>query len=1422
MGATIRIIGLWSALLAIVWLISPGAFAQGFGSYSDYRFNKLAASGGMSQSSVLCLFQDEQGFIWMGTKDGLNRFDGYSFKVFKADPSDRNSLSNNEIVCINSDANGDLLIGTRGGGLCKYVYKTNKFIRLREVIPVITIVNAIYFDVDDQLWVATSAGLMRGNRSDSTEFGYKFTNTVHSSIFQDSNGNIIPRTKNHASACSIYQLADDIFLVGTENGAFVYRAKESVFRKMALDVLDISKVNVILKRFANEYFIATSDGMVVCRWDGNNLIPYRTYSTASPEPYRLNTNYVNALTLDSNNTIWGGCRGGGLFRIDSSLILYKFYGNGQQESGICDNVINSLLIDRANTLWIGTESQKCYLLDLNRKKINHFNNIPGYKNNINDNLITAITGNQKNILWVGTAANGISRIELRANNSYSIESIPLKVYPDEKNNEIISLLHDSRGNLWIGSMRNSIALYDPKQRFTVFPTRGFVFSIYEDRNRNIWFGTWGNGFSRVDGRTNAITNFNNNSSDSYQSLSSDKVMAFYEDNLGNMWIGTRGGGLNVSPINLLNQGVSSFVSYVFDEIRPGCLSHNDVYCIFQDSRNNIWVGTGNGLNRMVLPANASPSQAIMQGKATFVNYTEVDGLPNNVVYGILEDSQRNLWVCTINGLAKINVENMAITPFHANDGLQDNEFHANAYYKDANGNLFFGGINGISFFDPNEIRTSPVSTRVIITGLKILNQEVVPAAKIINRVVLDEDISTTKKLILGPKHKDFTLEFSGMRYTNMDNTRYAYRLLGFNEEWRFTQKGQHSATYTNILEGDYTFQVKAVHNDGTWSAGVTELYIKVKPTIWRNPWFFLIYLGVILVFLLFFRKYSVIAVKEKNKLRIEAYDRQKAIELTEAKMRFFTNISHEIRTPLTLILSPLEKLLHSKDLNENTFKTLSLVKKNADRLLNLTNQLLELRKIDTGLVEPQFEKVRFIPYLKDILEYFDQQFKSKNITVDVCFDFEESNDEVWIDKEMITTAIYNLISNALKYTPNNGTIALKAYKTSESADKKPRFGRKRTMPKGEFLNIEIADNGVGIPAKELANVFNRFYQASNHTSTGHGGSGIGLSIVKEYVQLHKGTVDVSSQSGKGTTFLVRLPLDSVHIPSSQFKVDPTRSTEYRVELPQEPELKLESAPEIALAEDDHRPLILIAEDDSEMLGFLVNNMSEKYRIVSATNGKQAWNRILQYMPNLIISDIMMPEMDGRELCAKVKSNMETSHIPIILLSAHAANEDIIEGYGQGADRYISKPFVLDVLEAQVNQLLNTRKQLIELYSQKILLKPRDITITTMDEKFLSKIMDIVEENLSDSDFDVTSIVDKMNMSHSSVLKKIKALTGVSLVEFVRRHRLNKAAMILQQDKLPITEVAYMTGFSDPKYFSKCFSKQFGKTPTEYCSGFDSK
>ncbi len=1395
-------------LLVSVVAMSANAYD---GTISDYRIGKLTTEEGLSQSSVQSICQDKLGYVWLGTKDGLDRYDGYGFVSFKSNPFDAGTLSTNDVVCVTSDADNNLYIGTRCGGLNKYLMHEDRIVRMNDVVPSTATVEFVFFDQDSNMLIGTEFGLFSGVPCDTCTHGYNFSNVSQKSVYRAVDGSILARTKNFINTVSVCQLSQNVYLVGTGSGLFIYRRDESTFQLLDLGYLSLARVNSIARRGETDFFIATSNGMGCYQWNENSLIQKQLYSTFQPAGYRLESNWISVLVLDSANTVWGGGRGMGLFRIGDDLKVASFTSDPVDANTLNDKTVNSLMIDACGVLWIGTESKGCGMLDLNRKPIFRFDNIDSYKANFNNDVVTAIAGDGKGTLYIGSAHNGLHRVKQNATDSYSVEPMPIGSYANMQSKEILSLYFDSKKNLWISSLYNWITKVDAKGRYSTFPTSAFVFTIFEDSFGNIWIGTWGGGFSKVDASTGQILTFNTQTQTDYQTIGGDRVLSFGEDTYGNLWVGTKGGGVSVSPINLLTYGMSNFVTYKFSEDSHNSLSNNDVNCIFRDSRGTMWIGTGNGLNRFVLPEGENKAEAIMQNKGHFVCYTSADGLPNSNILSIVEDDSGFLWIGTVNGLARIDTRNYAIATLGKNDGLQSNEYFSRSCFKDDNGNIYFGGVDGVSFFNPGKFNTSGCKFQTRITGLKISNNIVRPGQEIDGRIILKDNISTTGSLTLWPSHKDFTIEFSGMNYANAGNVRYAYRLKGYNDEWLTTGCLEHSATYTSLRQGRYVFQVRPISGGGAWSDSVAELKITVKPVLWRSPWFFAVYFMFVLVVLFFFRKYSIIDVKVRNKLEIEAYEKQKAVELTEAKMRFFTNISHEIRTPLSLIYGPLDNVLQTQQLADDVRNDLNLVRKNVSRLIGLTDKLLQIKKIDMGTIEPQFECIHFIPYLKDILEYFNQQFRNKDIDISVQLDIDSTNDEVWIDKEMLTTAIYNIISNAFKYTPEKGSITIGAFISDSRFN--DQSARKITTST-QYLNIEIGDTGIGIPENDLNNIFERFFQASNQAETGQAGSGIGLSIVKDYVEMHNGAVHVESKQGQGTVFTIQIPLGTAHTQGRVLNAGLAEAVEGG-QLAEPMPQGASSETGNQNANDEQRPLLLIAEDDVEMLSFLERSFAKNYRVVTATDGKKAWTLVQSSLPDMLISDIMMPELDGRELCSLVKSTIETSHIPVILLSARATEEAIIEGYEQGADRYVSKPFALNVLEAQVSQLLSTRRQLIDLYSQKILLKPRDITITSMDEKFLSKIIDIIEDNISDTGFDVSTIVDKMNMSHSSVLKKIKALTGVSLVEFVRRHRLNKAAMIFEQEKMPITEVAYMVGFSDPKYFSKCFSKQFGKTPSEF-------
>jgi signal transduction histidine kinase/ligand-binding sensor domain-containing protein/DNA-binding NarL/FixJ family response regulator len=1348
----------------------------------------------------------------MGTKYGLNRYDGYRFVSFKYNPADTNSLQSNEIIQLQPDYNNDLLIGARGGGLNKYIYTSHSFLRIKG-IPKHSSVNAIFVDADSTLWIGSTAGLFRGKATNDAH-DYHFKNVSLNSIFHNPGGNFLPATKQMIAVVSIYRESANRFLIGTEDGLFRFEEESSTFTKIDLAAINAAKINSIISDGKGKTYIGSSEGIALI----DSVLPEATityYDIVQPEHRQLKVNWVNQMLIDHNNNIWGGTRGGGLFRINKQGKLQYFQSNKDSKGFISDNVINSLLIDKTGVLWIGTESRGCNTLDLYRKRFNHIEIDAFNGNNHQNQQVTAITGDGKNTLWIGTAFNGINKIEALSDGSFTFENINnISVLSNMPTNEIISLLLDNKKNLWIGMGINSIVKVDKDRNIIGIPTAGFVFAIHQDRKGQIWYGTWGNGLGRINQEQNTVQRFNTSSAN-YQTLNSDIVVSLTDDTHNNLWVGTKGGGINIAPLDVLNAGQSGFVNYVFSEGDSLSISNNEINCMIEDKNGTLWLGTSNGLNKALIPEGKTPNEIIYQGKLRFQSFFDTDGLPNNVICGILEDNEGYLWISTMDGLSKFDPVTQTFTNYNANDGLQANEFHTNGFYKQTSGELFFGGVNGITAFNPAHIKQNPHLSKVTITVFKVFDTDVKPNQKILNKVLLTEDISSTKQIILNHKHKEFSFEFSGMHFSNTANVRYMYRLLGFNNEWRFTDANEHAATYTNIFEGDYVFQVKATNNDGIWNDQIAQIKITVLPPFWRTPLFYSLYFLAILILLFFFRKYSLIAATEKTKLKIEALEKKKLAEITESKMRFFTNISHEIRTPLTLIYSPLERVLQQGSLDAESRNSLSLVKKNVSRLLSLTNQLLQLRKIDIGILEPRFEPVTCIAYVKDILGYFENQSKRKSISLTFEADDISETQELWIDKEMITTALYNLLSNAFKYTRINGTIKVRMAKvTARSLGLAQAIKNNKGVE--SWLQLEVIDNGIGIPAKELNHIFHRFYQSSNSSTTEQAGSGIGLSIVKEYVELHSGKVKASSMEGKGTTIQLFLPLGNGHITPRQIKdksvpSHPHKAINETLNALSEP-IEDEQEP---ISEDTEADVLLLADDDVDMLNFLKNHFSKRYHVITATNGKEAWQLIQKELPNLILSDVMMPGMDGNELCNLVKQTIETSHIPVILLTAKAGDDNIIQGYEMGADRYISKPFSLHVLEAQVAQLMATRRKLIDLYSRKILLKPRDIAITSTDERFLTKLMNIIEDNITNPNFDVTDMVDKMGMSHSAVLKKIKVLTNNSLVDFVRRHRLNKAALIFQKEKLPVNEVAYMVGFADAKYFSKCFSKQFGKTPTDY-------
>ena len=956
------------------------------------------------------------------------------------------------------------------------------------------------------------------------------------------------------------------------------------------------------------------------------------------------------------------------------------------------------------------------------------------------------------------------------------------------------------------------------------PLSGYIFAIMEDNLGNIWTGNWNYGLNRLDKRTGTFKNFRHNEANP-NSLSFDAIFSIYQDKDRNIWVGTKGGGLNKFVDPNANPEEAKFKIYKNDPNNPFSISHNDVYCIYQDKSGILWVGTGGGLNKVIyVIKNNRP-------ELTFKSYLEKDGLPNGVIYGILEDSNENLWLSTNNGISKFNPLTEKFINFDINDGLQANEFHQNASIMDSKGRMYFGGINGINVFIPDSIKTNPFQPQVVITNIKIMGKNAETGKEINGRVILKNSITETDEIQLTFRDKEITIEFAALHFAVPKKNKYKYRLIGFNDQWQEVSSQTRSVTYTNLDYGHYVFNVKASNNDGKWNETPTSLNLNVLPPPWKTIWAYAFYFILIILLLLIFRKYSLIGVKEKNRLQIEHLERTKLDELSKLKIQFFTNMSHELRTPLTLINSPLEDLLSYKKTDNYVRQQLNLMHRNISRLLQMVNQLLDFRKIDSGQLKFKVSEINLIDLINDIYISFSQHAKIRNINFH--FMHQDEKIQLWVDKEKITTLIYNILSNAFKFSPDKSSIVIEisVAETSKSFINPLRyFFIKRTNKFTEYAEILIRDNGIGIDKVHIEKIFDRFYQVSENENQKFEGSGIGLAIAREYVKMHGGSIEVDSMAGRGSTFKVLLPLGKKHLDHTKIVfIDQPDVSNTIDKLLQSIEKTSKEEVKIQVEKtDEHsqidlkKPLVLIIEDNVEMLEYLSLKLIHKYKTLKATNGVIGFAIAIEKNPDLIIADLMMPEMDGIELCKRIRIDINTSHIPIIILTAISTEESIIEGLETGADAYISKPFNIEILKAQIKTLLDSRQKMRLNFSRQLILEPKAVAITSTDERFLQKLMDVVEQNISDVNLGIKELTLAMGMSHSVIFRKTKSLTGLNVVEFIRNIRLKKAELILKNNKMRIAEVSYMVGFSDPKYFSKCFIKEFGITPSEHSNNSEER
>jgi len=1348
------------------------------------------------------LYEDSDSSVWIATAKGLNRYNRGkdNFDVF-LNKDDTSSLFSNEVTYIAEDKNKILWIGTTEG--------------------------LNYYDLKEQKM-------------------HRFTGNKETN--EDLNSFVIT---------SILPLDDGSLLVGTFFNGINY-IKNPLDKKGLSISHHITKplkknfeatVFQIISTYNNRVITGTQSGMYVMEQEKDSIRFKLVKGTKGKAIYNI--------FEDSLHNIWvSPDRKPGLYKFNSDLSDFVFYIKNKNTPNQLTNQRVQFITQTSNgALWIGTEKDGVYKYDLYAKEFNSIDNNPARKLNINNNEVYSIFEDNNNTLWVGTK-NGLNRINLNTGQKKVYqkkeELITGVVYNFSKHpsGNLTGIIKETTGHkLWLGYFDYKVSLFDPvTDTFMNFhhdknnPKSYLSWSqrtICITKDKKVFFGGTSDGLCKLNDDHVSFSYFPINSG-KYDGTSDSWLNIIIEDKDGIIWIGTMTRGLNK-----YNRQTGHFEYFIKDDNNPNSLPSNQIRCILEPEKfgdDILWIGTDNGFSKFD------------KSNYTFTNYKTKEGHSGNVIHGIIEDDNGYLWMSSNKGLIKFDPETETSYVYFQEDGIQGNEFNEGAYFKNSKGILYFGGVNGITYFDPEDISTNPYSPKIQITDFKIFNRTIYPGDTIGGRIVLRKNITYTDKIFLTHADKVVSFSFTALHFAAPTKIKFKYQLEGFDKTVIEVNNKQRYINYTNIPTGEYKLKIWATNNDGIWSDEPKVLKIVMLPYIWERWWFILSLVAIILLIFLAIMNLRIRMLrKQKQILKSQVEEQTKELKHTnkileakqteilhrnqeiaeqrdslkkqnillekqkteiqgmgeklhkadEMKLRFFTNISHEIRTPLTLIIGPTEKLLALKEIRNhpNITDDINIIYRNEKRLLRLINQLLDVRKIETGTLKLNVQKTDIISFLQGIVELFITLSKENDIELNLISD--TNRHELYFDIDKIEKIIANLLSNAIKHTPKKGKILLKVVSKANRNNK-------------SFVKISVFNTGKEIPEKHLPHIFDRFYQISANSESGQIGSGIGLSICKDLIEVHKGDIEAESIVGTGTTFNVFIPFSSEIYNQDEFIKEPDRqiNRNYTKSVIEIPVCKQETSKENDGSTNDSYT-ILIVEDNVDMSDFIAGSLTIGFKILKAYDGTEGLKLAKEHLPDIIISDIMMPKMDGLELCERLKSDNLTSHIPVILLTAKSEDEYQLKGLKLGADDYITKPFNPNILEQKINNILEIRKKLAEKFSNDMDIIPSNISISEIDGDFMEKIVKYIEDNIDDPELNGDKLSYEMNMSKGNLYKKLKALTGMTVNIFIRTIRLKIAAKLLKSGNYNISEVAYSVGFNNPKYFSTCFSELFEVSPKEY-------
>jgi len=1358
-------------VVLIFVLLSTSAFGQ----QEQIQFSRLDQSNGLSHNQVNSILKDSQGFLWFATLSGLNRYDGYEFKTFKHEAADTSSILDDFVTQIYELPDHKLYLETRSGPNI-YDPVSQRFIRnvsayLKSLhIPARTI-RDILRDRDGNFWFnAIDQGIFK--------YSVKTGKTSHYPCGGSGVGAL-----GKTSVSNIQQGPDgNIWVIHQNKGVEILdRASGQVLRR----------VNLLMKNDVSEFqdfklFVDRNSGMWVYTMNNQRGVDYLDPRTGARRyidkgPGGLNNNLINGILEDTNGLIWICTDHGGVNLLDKRDFKIRYLVNREDDpKTLSQNSITSLYKDSSGIIWIGTFKKGVSYYHPKILKFPVYRHLLSTPGGLAYEDVNRFVEDGAGNIWIGTNGGGLFYYNRKAGTfkRYMHQASD----PNSLSNDIIvSLFIDKRQMLWIGTYFGGLDRFDgktfkhykhnPGMKNSLSDDR--VWDILEDGKGRFWVATLSGGLNLLDRQSGT---FRQKLAGQPNSVRSNALSCLLEDREGNIWIGSSDG-----VDELRNDG-----RFVHFQNRAGdgeSLINNIVYDVMQDSYGFIWFATREGLSRL------NP------GTGKFLNFGKQEGLTELATLKILEDQQRNLWVSTANGLFKILVKSVqprglsySFRKYDEYDGLQGSAFNANAGYKTRAGELIFGGPNGFNLFKPSEIHDDQSKPLIVISELQIANKEVGIQEPVNGRILLDKSIEFAKTLNLKYDENGLTFKFAALNFFNPRKIQYRYKLEGFDNHWQHLQGDIRRATYTNIDPGDYTFRVISTDASGNWVNNEANLHIYISPPFWRTKLAYALYVLAVGGTLYLMRRRGIQRAREEFMLEQERQQAKRLHELDLLKIKFLTNVSHEFRTPLSLIITPLEKLIQQA--REPEKRQLQMIQRNGRRLLNLVNQLLDFRRMEVQELKLQMKRGDLLVFLKELCLSFSDVAERKNI--ELHFHCNRPGLVTHFDHDKIERILFNVLSNAFKFTPNGGHVSVEVTACGIDAEQ-------------SRVTICVQDTGIGIDPAKKDLIFKRFFQNDVPASMVNQGSGIGLSITKEFVKLHGGTITVDSALNLGSTFTISL----VFKEESQSAPLPEKR-QLLVSRPTEEPLSVDGI----LDPKNKKPVVMLVEDNEDFRFYLKDNLKESYQIVEAANGKEGWQRILALHPDLVVSDVSMPEMNGIELCKKIRRDKRTAHLPVILLTALTSEDQELTGLGTGANDYMTKPFNFEILVSKIRNLLMQQALSKKTYQKQVTVQPLSEQVESVDDKFIRLLCLQLEKHLSDSAYSVDQLSADMNMSRVGLYKKILPLTGKSPVEYIRFYRLQKAKPLLES-QLTISEVAYQVGFSNPKHFSKYFKQEFDILPSAY-------